>query len=561
MEEEESTCVGHEACPKCGSEDNLARYDDGHAHCFGGACDYWEKADGEVRETKAVPGAKKTFLVTDWVPAELSKRGISLKTCQKWKYGIGTVGNKKVQVANYIDDGQIVAQKVRFANKEMLTLGDFKSAGLYGKHLWRDGGKKVCITEGELDALSVSQLFGNKWPVVSIPNGAQGAAKAIKKDLEWLMKFDEVIFMFDNDEAGHAATEACVGLLPPGTAKIATFDLKDANEMLVAGRGSEVVDAFWSAREYRPDGIVSIGSLKEEALKPIVMGIPWPWAGLTKATHGRRDGELYGLGAGTGIGKTDVFTQIICHDAVNLNIKCGVLYLEQHPIETVRRVAGKLAGKKFHLPNKEVDPVDGEDWTTGELAEAIDTLDGTENIELFNHFGTMDWETIEAKIRYMVVSLGCKHVFLDHLTAMAAHAEDERKELESILADMAGLAQELHFCFHYISHLATPDGKPHEEGGRVYLRHFKGSRAIGYWTHFAIALERDQQDDDLDARLTTTLRVLKDRYTGAATGYTTGLRYNLDTGILTEVPLPSKKPDAGFKDETKDYADSPQGDF
>lgn len=27
--------VGHEACPKCGSKDNLARYDDGGAWCFG----------------------------------------------------------------------------------------------------------------------------------------------------------------------------------------------------------------------------------------------------------------------------------------------------------------------------------------------------------------------------------------------------------------------------------------------------------------------------------------------------------------------------------------------
>ena len=33
-------CVGHEPCPKCGSRDNLARYDDGGAWCFG--CHYWE---------------------------------------------------------------------------------------------------------------------------------------------------------------------------------------------------------------------------------------------------------------------------------------------------------------------------------------------------------------------------------------------------------------------------------------------------------------------------------------------------------------------------------------
>ena len=552
--QEESTCVGHEPCPKCGSQDNLARYDDGHAHCFGAGCGYWEAANGEV-PVAATTRKKPRDLITDWEPMALTKRGINLKTTEKWRYGIADYKGQKVQVANYVREGQTVAQKIRFANKDFLTLGDFKQAGLFGQHLWRDGGKKLCITEGEIDAMSVSQLFGLKWPVVSVPNGAAGAAKAIKKELEWVMKFDEVIFMFDNDEAGRIALDECIGLLPPGRAKIASFELKDANAMLQAGRGAEVVEAFWSAREYRPDGIVSIGDMKEAALRPVEMGIPWPWEGLTKATRGRRDGELYGVGAGTGIGKTDVFTQIICYDATVLNVKCGVLYLEQPPIETVRRIAGKLAGKKFHLPNRDVDPENGEDWTTEELGDAIDQLSNTDNIELFNHFGSMDWETIEAKIRFMVVSLGCRHIFLDHLTAMAAHAEDERKELESILADMASLAQELRFKFHFISHLATPEGKPHEEGGRVFLRHFKGSRAIGFWTHFAIGLERDQQADDMDVRLTTTLRVLKDRYTGAATGYTMGLKYNLDTGLLSEAPLPKKaKADKaeGFHNETQE---------
>lgn len=35
--------VHHEPCPKCGSRDNLARYDDGSAYCFG--CRYYEAPD------------------------------------------------------------------------------------------------------------------------------------------------------------------------------------------------------------------------------------------------------------------------------------------------------------------------------------------------------------------------------------------------------------------------------------------------------------------------------------------------------------------------------------
>lgn len=540
-EETESTCIGKEPCPKCGSKDNLARYDDGHAYCFGMGCDHYEPPTEFVAEAAPVKRttSKPSNLIQNWEAQTLTKRGLNLRTCEKWKYGVGEYSGKAVQVANYIRDGQVVAQKVRFPNKDFLMLGDGKNCGLYGQHLFREGGKKLCIVEGEIDALSVSQLFNLKWPVVSVPKGAKGAAKSIKQELEWVLKFDEVIFMFDQDEAGRLATEECVQLLPPGRAKIASFELKDANAMLQAGRGSEVIDAFWSAKEYRPDGIISIADVRDACLVPIEEGTPWPWPMMTQATHGRRDGEIYGIGAGTGIGKTDFFTQIIAHDAVDLDIKCGVIYLEQHPVETVRRIAGKLAGQKFHLP--------GEDWTTEDLADAIDKLDATNNIELYNHFGSMDWEVVEQKIRYMVVSLGCKHVFLDHLTALAAHADDERKALEELMADMASLAQELRFKLHFISHLATPDGTPHEEGGRVMLRHFKGSRAIGYWTHFAIGLSRNQQADDMDERTTTEVRILKDRYTGTATGFKFGLKYNLDTGILEESTLNFKGGDtAGF---------------
>jgi twinkle protein len=79
------------------------------------------------------------------------------------------------------------------------------------------------------------------------------------------------------------------------------------------------------------------------------------------------------------------------------------------------------------------------------------------------------------------------------------------------MADMAQLAKALNVIIHFVSHLATPDGKPHEEGGRVMIRHFKGSRAIGFWSHFMFGLERDTQAEDDAVKTITTFRVLKDR--------------------------------------------------
>lgn len=522
-----STCVGKEPCPKCDSRDNLARYDDGHGFCFG--CGHYDHGT-----ERAVAPTKGTRVDTKFVKGEardLPKRGLLQATCEKWGYTVGTHHGRPVQIATYRDaNGRAVGQKLRYPDKSFEVVGDLKAAGLYGQHLWRDGGKMVVVTEGEIDALTVSQLQQNKWPTVSVPNGAQAAKKAVQASLEWLEKFDTVVFMFDDDEPGRAAAAACAPLLTPGKAKIARIDgFKDANAALQAGKGAAVLDAMWGAKEWRPDGVVAAADLVEAASAPIPTGTPWCFDELTKWTHGRRPGEVYAVGAGTGVGKTDFFTQQIEYDVMILKKKVGVLYLEQPPVETIRRIAGKHAGKPLHIPGLA---------TPEEVREAVEALASTKRLFLYDHFGSSDWETIKARIRYMVVSLGCEHIYLDHLTALAAQEEDERKALDAIMSEMAGQAQELHHVMHFISHLATPEGKPHEEGGRVMIRHFRGARSIGFWSHFMFGLERNQQADDVEERSTTILRCLKDRNTGAGTGKTMRLLYDRGAGLLTHDASP-----------------------
>lgn len=150
----------------------------------------------------------------------------------------------------------------------------------------------------------------------------------------------------------------------------------------------------------------------------------------------------------------------------------------------------------------------------------------------------------------MATSLDHKLIYVDHLTALADTA-NEKESLEQIMKEMAGLANELNVIITYVSHLATPEGKPHEEGGRVMIRHFKGSRAIGFWSYFLIGLERNQQAESDDERQTTTLRVLKDRYTGQATGHTITLRYDQTQGKLYTADSTEAY---GFTDESSPVA-------
>ena len=122
------------------------------------------------------------------------------------------------------------------------------------------------------------------------------------------------------------------------------------------------------------------------------------------------------------------------------------------------------------------------------------------------------------------------------------------------MAKIAQFAQRHLICIYLVSHLATPEGKPHEEGGRVMLRHFKGSRAIGFWTHFAFGLERNTQAENEAERNCTTFRVLKDRFTGQSNGQVLYYSYDHASYRLLNADAPGEYGD--FADESSDVSTS-----
>lgn len=535
MQQDSSEFISKGSCPSCGSSDANASYTDGHTHCF--SCGKHGRADGETQTRRVKMSAD--LLDGDFQP--LLKRGITEDTCRKFGYRVGKMRGDTVQIADYRNDaGDIVAQHIRDRAKEFPWIGDHKAVGLWGKHLWRDGGTRVIITEGEIDAMSIAQVFNLRWPVVSIRSGAKGAKKDLQRDLEWLESYDSVVLCLDMDKPGRDAVAECAPLFSPGKCKVMSLPRKDANEMLQEGLVKELVSAVYEAKTYRPDGIVSAADIRERVMTEPVMGLPYPFPGATKATYGRQFGQLIGIGAGSGVGKTDLITQMVDMD-LRSGQTVGILFLEQDVGETGKRLAGKAAGRRFHIP--------GGDWTRDELVAAWDSLEATGRLHLYDNWGGISWDTIRGQIRYMVQALGCRVLYLDHLTALVACEDDEKKALERIMEELATMAKSLNVILHYVSHLATPDGAPHEEGGRVMGKHFKGSRAIIYWTHMLWGLERNTQAADPAERSRATLRCLKDRFTGNANGMTWELTFDQSTGLLMEAP-PREECDGSFGDES-----------
>jgi len=459
----------------------------------------------------------------------LKKRGISEDTCRIWSYGVGEYSGQPVQVAQYIKDGTVVAQKLRFPSKDFVILGEAKGLPFYGQHLWRDGGKMVTVCEGEVDALTVSQLFQNKWPVVSVPTGASGALKSFQSNLEWLEKFDSVVILFDDDEPGRKAARECAMLLTPGKAKIGTVNgFKDPNEALQNGEGKRVIDAVYGAKAYRPDGVVLGSDLWDTVnSEDRNESVPYPWAGLNDKLLGIRQGELVVMTSGTGIGKSSVCRELICH-LIRSQQKVGLLMLE----ESIKRTARNLMG--IHLNTPPYFWVDRE-VTEEQKREAFAAT--VAKVVLFDHFGSVDPENLLARMRYMIKSCGCKYIFLDHLSIVVSGLGDgdERRLIDNAMTSLRSLVEETQVSLFVVSHLRRPDGdRGHEEGATTSLAQLRGSHAIAQLADAVIGLERNQQGENPNEVL---LRVLKNRFTGD-TGPSGMLRYFKESGRLHEIEMP-----------------------
>lgn len=517
-------------CPQCNDtgKDNLIIYENGK-HCF--ACGYREGSDNMSDDLATfVSGNVRTIV----------NRNLSSNSTGKFQYEVGNftgylqgelVSNEPVHIANYKDkSGNLVAQKIRASNKRMRVISTDNtqfSKLLYGQWLWSPNPNlNIIITEGEIDALSVYQVMGDRWAVVSIPNGCSGAASCIKENMSWLAGFKCVYLGFDSDEAGISAAQECSALFEPGKVKMIRWSKKDPNELLINQEQGTIKANVLGAEQLRPDSILSVEDVAKDALTKPEYGLSWPWSALTEATYGIHPNQIYTIGAGSGIGKTEFLKDIILHLVFQHQQKVGVIFLEQKPSQTLLRLVGGMVNKRLHVP--------GAEWDEEEIKKNMKKLE--DKVFFYDHFGSQDPEVIVSQIRYMVKSLGCKYIALDHLTALASNMSDDRKGLDIYMSKFGGLVHELDCTMFMVSHLSKPinTAKSYEEGLTVSASAFRGSQSIQYWSSFIMGLERDKLSENELEKNELTVRILKDRFSGDADGLKVKLNYDRLLGKLVE---------------------------
>ncbi len=558
MYEQESVLVDRDRCPACASagrdtsKDNLAIYDDGHQYCF--SCGYYKGSTGGVTmKTKPVQITEFKSYQGSHMP--ITDRMIKQETVKKFGYETTEINGKRAEIANFYRDGKLVAQHIRGPEKKFIWVGDTKGVTLWGQNLWAAGGKKLVITEGEYDCMTVSQLQDNRWPVVSLPNGSQSAVRAIKDNFEWVSSFDEVILMFDMDKPGQDAAVSVAEILPPGRAKIASLPYKDANECLMQGKGRDILTAMWQAQRYSPDEILHVSNIVENTDIVDTRVYPFPFDKMTDFLIGQRSGEITLWSSGTGSGKSTILRELMVSHLVE-GRSVGAIMLEESPQETMDDMISLLinkpvrAQKAMRIMNElrakmgsltpAVDIIN--EFTDEEYAEARRKLSET-NLYIYDHLGHNALSNLVARMEFMAVSLDVDVIVLDHITAAAAGllgnsgdfagGESERLVIDNIMKELRSLVSRTGVRIDVVSQLKKTN-KAYEEGDRITLQDLRGSGSLSSVPNVVLALERDRQNPDPKMSNTTTVRVLKNRLTGRA-GVAACLFYDHETGRTREI--------------------------
>lgn len=521
-------------CPKCQSSDALTVYTDGHSYCF--SCKGLNTISKEQLTELGFEGVNsdstpEASYHSSSPPASssdsfrysyqyLATRGITEDTMRKFNC-LTKVSEEGLPLEiGFPYDADSTSVKVRnLTEKSFWSKGDMRNATLFGKHLFpAASSRSITITEGEFDALSVYQMLGSGYPVVSIRSSSSGKADC-QREFEYLNSFERIYLCLDADEPGQKAALEIARLFDFNKIYHVKLDAthKDANGYLQANQSDVFKRTWWNSKRYVPEGVLSQLSEFDDIIdhSENKVGVPFPFPTLQEKTYGIRTGETYLFTALEGIGKTEIIRAIEYHLLRTTDSNIGVIHLEEGKDRVLKGLAGYELGAPAHLPDSGV----SNDDVKGALHNLIKR---DERLHIYSHFGSADPDHILDTIRFLVASCNCKYVFLDHITMVVSglKEDDERKALDYISTRLAMMVEELDFALIFVSHINDHDQT-------------RGSRNISKVAKTWIKLSRDQNAATEEERNTTLLTIQKNRF-GAHTGPAGKLYFDLNTFMISE---------------------------
>ena len=220
------------------------------------------------KQFKRLRTPKEPIIPKDPAIAYLESRGISKEIAKKYEITTQTEHENILVFPFYDEDGKLQFVKYRKTDfdKEKDNNKEWCEAGckpiLFGMKQCNPENKRLILTEGQLDSLSVAEAGIEN--AVSVPNGAKGFTW-IPYCYDWMKQFDEIV-VFGDFEKGRISLLEEIKTRFPGKIKHVSQEYyrgcKDANEILLKYGRIAVWNAVENAIQVKVKNILSLSEVE-----------------------------------------------------------------------------------------------------------------------------------------------------------------------------------------------------------------------------------------------------------------------------------------------------------
>lgn len=384
------------------------------------------------------------------------------------------------------------------------------------------GGKRLYLTEGEFDAASLYQALGKTYPVMSIPS-ASISEKFIKKNIDYIKSFAEVVYAGELDDAGRKAAERLYAAIPEKFWYIPLTKFKDANDFLQNGAEVELKWIALKPQRYAPDNFFCTDEDVEKAIReenPYEY-VPTGHVGWDDKMRGLVKGGITFIKAPRGTGKTELIRYFETAMLKSEDARIALLHAEEMKSTTYRAMATYELG--VNVRTKDDAKWNGKDEDT--VVKAAQAATKGERTIIFEMRANDDPMKVLEYVRLAATVYGAGFIFIDHVQRLAylsaAGTDGATSLLTALGSRMAQLCKELNIGVIFISQV--------NDDGRT-----KYAAALEEEAIICVLLERDLESEDEIEQNTTRFVVDKNR-PFSKLGDAGAVYYDPDTTILSEV--------------------------
>lgn len=555
---------GHTSCPKCNSSDAYADYgESGGGHCF--SCGYTIPSEDYKEDHKDVgKKVRKPIVKKEKEKLEKLKDPVSVNQTEELKKRTSISGKNYRGIKDetlkafgvrteFDDDGEVQARYYPCTTNSELTGwkprihpkqfgGSIGQTGmtcdLFGQFKFKTPGKTCLIVGGEEDQLAAYQMLreyydSKGWEfdaiVVSPTVGESGCAKQLANQYSFFDSHAKVIVGMDNDEAGKKAIEKIVAALPKGKTFIATWSLKDPNEMLMKGKDKQFISDFYNAKAYVPAGVLGSSGLYDLMIEQAGRErIPFPpFMKKLEAMLGSWELQTCGvIAAGTGAAKTTIANEIIYHLLFNTKYKTGIVSLELDGGQYAQALLSKHIQKRIASINNPEERIKylTSDFVKEKSNELFVREDGSDRFMVLDE-RDFSIEVMQEKILEMIISGGCQIIILDPVSDLFEDLPHEAAA--GFMKFLKSTMKSFPVAFLLLAHIRkSSDNKgAASTGAFVPEESIFGSGSLTKSASWVAMLSRDKYNTDDTIRNTTHVVLSKNRR-GAVTGQAGQIYYD-----------------------------------